>query len=294
MPKLNDQKTDVLRRSYSMRAEDLAGDGPGGGRGIACALGRLDSYRSVISPRAFGKAVLSGFVQSGFISDGHDWTEDLATIDSARVQNNELVVEWTWYPTDDAQEMRAKVATRVERGKDVGLSVGMWIDWSKCAEFDSGEKLWTYAEGLGEPMDLYDPAIRKHKGYCWIIPTVTRLVETAITLIPSVPGSAVSDVRALDDLPEGRPRGDLPFAEELDLVLGAVQAVEGRALEIEEMRSEQNGRIGRDNLKRIEALRDSLSAILARSISQSVPEPDPMLAKLESIRAQRRLGAISG
>lgn len=276
-----------------MRAEAIHDDGSGGGTGIACACGVLDAYRSVWSPRAFSKAVLGAFVDSGFISDSHDWADDLATIDSASMRGAELAISWSWYPTEAAQEMRSKVATRIERKKSVGLSIGAMPEWASCAEFDSGEKLWTYCEGLGEPMNLYDPAIRKHKGYCWIIPKVARLVEAAITQIPAVPGSAVSAVRALNNVSEGASRGDVPFSEELELVLGAVQEIEGRALDIEELRAATNGRIGRDNLRRIEAIRDSLTNLIGRN---SQPEPislgDELIQRLESIRARRRLAGI--
>lgn len=286
------KEEEITRRSFSLRAESMKDDGHGGGKGVACALGVLDAYRSVWSPKAFGKPVLSAFVRSGFISDGHDWSDDLATIDAAAVRGNELEIEWTWYPTEDAQEMRQKVQARVERKKDVGLSIGAAIDWSLCADFDSGEKLWTYAEGLGEPMNLYDPAIRKHKGYCWIIPKVTRLVETAITQVPAVPGSAVSAIRALNDLTQDGSRGELSFADELEMVLGAVQGVEARALDIEALRAETNGRIGRDNLRRIEALKDSLAALLSRS-SQPI-QRDELAQRFESIEIQRRLANLRG
>lgn len=291
MPQRN-QHEEIVRRSFELRAESMKDDGNGGGKGIACALGRLDSYRSVWSPRAFAKPILSAFVDSGFISDSHDWTDDLATIDAAAVRGNNLEIEWTWYPTDDAQEMRKKVGCRIERNKSVGLSIGAMIDWALCADFDTGEKLWTYAEGLGEPMDLYDPAIRKHKGYCWIIPKVTRLVEAAITQIPAVPGSAVSEIRAMNDLKQSDSRGELSFADELDMVLGAVQAVEGRALEIEALRSETNGRIGRDNVARLLALRSSIDALIQRSHSRSDAGRDALAERLETIRSMRRLDGL--
>lgn len=276
----------IERRSWELRVESL-GDGDGGGRGVACVLGVMDAYRSVWSPRAFSAAVLQQFVRDGFISDGHDVRDDLATIDSARVRERELVIEWTWYPTEQAQEMRAKVAARLEREKSVGLSIGAVIDWSQVAECDSGEKLWAYCESLGEPMELYDPAIRGYRGYCWVIPRVERLVETAITPIPAVPGSAVQIAR--DVLSAAEAHDGLSFAESLDIALGAVREVEARALSIEELRGARAGRIGRDNLSRIRALRDSLDSILARN---STIRPDETARRLMAIRAKRRLASI--
>lgn len=276
----------IERRSWEMRVESL---GDGGGRGVACVLGVLDAYRSVWSPRAFSASVLEHFVRDGFISDGHDVRDDLATIDSARVRGTELTIEWSWYPTEQAQEMRAKVATRLERDKSVGLSIGAVIDWGQVAEFDSGEKLWTYCEGLGEPMDLYDAAIRKHRGYCWVIPSVTRLIETAITPIPAVPGSAVQVAR--DILSAAEAHDGLSFAEELDIALGAVREIESRALNIEELRGSRGGKIGRDNLSRIRALRDSLDSILSRNDTPSCPDA---LRRWEAFRLKHRLESLRG
>lgn len=280
----------IERRAWAMRVESRP-DGDGGGRGVACVLGVLDSYRSVWSPRAFGRDVLDDFVRDGFISDGHEIRDDLATIVSAEVKGRDLVIEWSWYPTEDAQEMRAKVATRLEREKTVGLSIGAMIDWSQVSEFQSGEQLWSFAEKIGEPMDLYDVELRAHRGYCWLIPRVTRLIETAITAIPAVPGSSVQTARAIDILVAGEPRAGLPFAAELDIALGAVREIEARALDIEELRGARGGRIGRDNLERIKALRDSLDAILSRNSSL---KPDDVAKRLDALRVKQRLAALQG
>lgn len=280
-------QTDRFRSFFEMRIDETREEGHGGGTGTACVLGTMDAYRSVWSPRAFSKPVLSTFVQSGFISDCHDWQRDLATIDIAKVNGRELNISWTWYSIDDAQEMRTKCKERKDRGKTVGLSIGASINWQKCADFDSGEKLWTYAEGLGEDMDMYDPAIRKHKGYCWIIPEVTRLYETAITLAPAVPGSQVAEARDMNDLLRGEALGAMSFGDALETVLGAVQGIEGRALEIEALRAPEGGRIGRDNLKRIEALRDSLSRLLTPN---SQTPADDLTARALAFRARQLRG----
>ncbi len=198
MPLRNtDLIADIVRRSFAMRVDSMSDDGAGGGVGTACVLGVIDSYRSVWSPRGFSKPVLANSVNEGFMTPNHDWEDDCGTIDALKIARNELKVEWQYYTTNDAQQVRQKCKDRMDRGKSIGLSIGASVNWAKCADFDSGEKLWTYAEGLGEPMELYDPAIRKHKGYCWIIPEVTRLYEVAITNAPAVPGSKVTEARSL-------------------------------------------------------------------------------------------------
>lgn len=285
----------VLRHhGFEFRIEESSDDGPGGGRGVACVMGVMDAYRSVWSPKAFGKPVLATFLNAGFISDSHSWEDHLATIDDARVTNNELRIGWTWYSTDDAQEMRTKCKERMERKKTVGLSIGASVNWSKCADFDSGEKLWTYAEGLGEDMSLYDPSIRKHKGYCWIIPEVTRLYETAITLAPAVPGSQQTEARSIDDLLHSEALGALAFGDHLDRVLGAVQGIEARSLEIEAFRAANTGRIGRDNLQRIVALRDSLTNLIGRSSQSTPPQVNDTDYRIEQLLASRRIAQLRG
>lgn len=252
-------------RHFDLRAQATSESASGGGRGTALVMGTLDAYRSVWSPRAYSKAVLAAFVAAGFISKGHCIRDDVATIDKAVVSRNQLDIEWSWHSTEDAQEQRTKVGERLERGKSVGLSVGAQINWSKCADFDSGEKLWTYAEGLGEPMDLYDPAIRKYKGYCWIIPEVTRLVEVAITLVPAVDGSRVDQSRSLNDLLQDPSLlTGLRLEEHLQAVRTAVVGLEARLVDKAELAHSQDRAPFRERLPQIEALRDSLSSLIER------------------------------
>lgn len=291
MPILNRNDDEIIRRSYALRVDTLSDDGPGGGEGTACAMGVIDSYRSVWSPRCFGKDILKKSVSDGFMTPNHAWEDDCGTIEGLRVAKNELKIEWLFYTDEDSQKIRTKCKDRQDRGKSIGLSIGASVNWSKCADFDSGEKLWTYAEGLGEDMSLYDPTIRKHKGYCWIIPEVTRLFEVAITNAPAVPGSKATEVRSLDDLLSGEPLGGLPFGEHLERVLGALVGVEGRALEIEELRAGKGERIGRDNLGRIVALRDSLTGLIERSGN---PQPDAATRAVENYLAARRIPALRG
>lgn len=256
-----------LVRVFESRATVLDSDS-GGIQGVAIQLGSLDSYRSVFSPNAFDSKCLREFVSGlGFISDGHDWSDDLATISEARVVGRDLRIVAEWYDTADAQQMRVKCKNRIDRGKAVGFSVGCMPDWSSVMEFDSGKKLWEYADKvLKEDMSLYDPSIRKFDGWCWLIAKVKRLVEVAVTLVPSVPGSMVTDTRS-DDLANDPP--GVSFAQELDLALGAVARVAARAGNIAEMRAEKGGKISGENLGRIVALRDHLSGL----IEAQAPEP---------------------
>ncbi len=282
---------DIQRRTYELRAESIASGSTGGGKGVACVLGVLDAYRSVWSPRCYKKPVLTAFVQNGFISDSHDWSEDLATINMASVSGVALNIGWDWYSTDCAQQMRTKVNERIERGKTVGLSVACGIDWDQVADFNDGQKLWTYAEGLGEPMDLYDPTIRKYKGYCWFIPEVTRLIETAVTPVPAVPGSMATEGRSLNEFLRGELRVDLSLEENLRLVRAAVVGVEARMQETAEARESDDRRPFVERLPQLEALRDSLSSLIERC-APSTPaaardlnrEADDLLLDIELAR----------
>lgn len=294
MPNNAQQTNEIQRRSFALRAQSDSNSKDGGGSGIASVLGVMDSYRSVWSPKCYDKKVLAEFKQAGFISDSHKWDEDVATIDDAKVSRNELSIKWTYYSTDDAQQMRTKVSERIERQKEVGLSVGCMIDWAEVEDFDNGEKLWTYAERMiGDDMSLYDPAIRKYKGYCWIIPKVTRLVEVALTPIPAVPGSRVDESRsAIDLLQDSDLRTGLRLEEHLRLVQTAVAGLEARLID-KEQDCESQGRVGYvDRVPQIVALRDSLSALLTRC---STPEPqqvDDVTKRLADIEVARRLALL--
>lgn len=257
------QGDEPVIRHFEFRAQASKESAEGGGNGVASVLGIMDSYRSVWSPNAYSKKVLAAFVSTGFISRGHNWNEDVATIDGASVNRNALNIAWSWHSTEDAQEQRTKVNERIERGKAVGLSVGAMLNWSKCADFDSGEKLWTYAMGLGEPMELYDESIRKYKGYCWLIPEVTRLCEVAITMIPAVPGSGVAQSRSLNDLLQDPSLlTGLRLEEHLQAVRTAVAGLEARLVDKAELCELQDRAPFTARLPQIEALRDSLSNLV--------------------------------
>ncbi len=284
----------IERRSYELRAESVSSDGPGGLKGIANVMGVMDAYRSVWSTKAYGKDVLKTFVESGFISEAHNWSEDVATIDDAKVSRNQLNISATFHSTDRAQDMRTKCTERISRGKTVGFSVGCMLDWSEVQDFDSGEKLWLYAEKiLADDMSLYDPAIRKYKGYCWIIPKVSQLVETAITQCPAVPGSQATEARSqLNLLQDSELRIGLPLEEHLRLVRTANAGLEARLVDKAELATSQDRRPFSERLGSIVAMRDSLNSLI-ESCRES-DQPDELNKRYTELVTQRRLASLRG
>ena len=163
--------------------------------GIANIMGKMDSYKSVIYPGAFSKEMLENFVKDGFISLNHNtaFNDTVATISRAWVEGNQLLVEAEFHSTATANKAKSICLERLEKGKSVGLSIG-----GRGMEFlfSDGEELIKDMESRNIDMSLVDvDSITKHKSYVWGIPSVSSLVETALTFTPANIGSEVLQLR---------------------------------------------------------------------------------------------------
>src|SRR5690242_11429373 len=147
----NERKFKSYDAQIDFKAADLA---DGHAIGAAAVMGNIDRGGDCIFPGAF-KGCLPGFLKDGFISLGHDWSGlPIGLPVSAKEIGNQLVCEYSYHDTEDAQAARQVALERQAAGKSVGLSIGFAVDtW---VQFDSGKKLLEYARENGFDLSLFD------------------------------------------------------------------------------------------------------------------------------------------
>lgn len=126
---LTRKEYDFASQKVAFKAPSAAGD-PGSFEGYGAVYGNVDRDNEIIAPGAFAES-LPAFIRAGFIADAHKWDEDIATVVDAVEDGYGLYIKCQYLPDEDSQAARIKTAAKIERGKDVGLSVGfMPEEWS--------------------------------------------------------------------------------------------------------------------------------------------------------------------
>jgi hypothetical protein len=115
------------RREFQAQFKTLDDtDSVGSFEGIAAVFSNIDRQHDVIQPGAFTRT-LPDFIKSGFLANAHDWSEPVGTIDEAIETNDGLYVRGKFHSTPNAQLLRKVIRERLERGKDVAMSIGYQI-----------------------------------------------------------------------------------------------------------------------------------------------------------------------
>jgi HK97 family phage prohead protease len=91
--------------------------------GVAAVFSNIDRQNDIILPGAFLKT-LEDFPRRGFLANAHDWTEPIGTITSAVETPEGLRVAGEFHSTPSAQLVRKVMRERLERGKQVAMSIG--------------------------------------------------------------------------------------------------------------------------------------------------------------------------
>lgn len=210
--------------------------GEGTFTGYANVFGIVDDGGDKVVKGAF-KSVIPDFVKDGFIGWAHDWSQPVATIDSAVEDDHGLLITATFHGTAEAQRARQLTAERLKRGKTMGLSIGYEVDAAKET---------TYGRD---------------------ITSFKRLFETSLVTVPMNRPSTVTAVKG--SLGSGK-----PYAERLELVLAELKALTDHSRQRADLRLKEGRVLSGANRDRISELKKSLAAVL-RDLEELLQATDP-------------------
>jgi HK97 family phage prohead protease len=117
----------IERKTFDLVGSTLSADGSGSFAGFASCFGVKDSQGDIVVKGAY-RDTLDQFVARGFISWNHDWGNPVATIKTAREEDQGLYVEADFHSDPASQQARIRTQERVERGKFMGLSIGYAVN----------------------------------------------------------------------------------------------------------------------------------------------------------------------
>lgn len=218
------------RRAFSIQglkflSADEGGSPNGSGEGYASTFDTINSYGDCIKRGAFLKC-LPEFLFKGFVAFGHDWDAPaIGTITDAYEDDHGLYVKWEFHSDEESQRIRTVYQERLERGKNVGLSIGFSI-----------------AKNGFTPMDPDDP------WGAWNITEVGKLFEFSVVNAEADPKASATRIQSEN----GEPRDGSRLSDQTDALLDDAEEIISRYARIHEMRNVGEGRHwSEDNARRL-------------------------------------------
>lgn len=185
MPTSTERQLEHRTCAFEVRA--VGSNGTGSFSGLASGFLNIDSYGSIIDPAAFDET-LGRFMEDGFITYEHRWSEPIGKPTNAKLTPEGLVVEGEIY--DDMFDGKSVLAG-MRRGVIKQMSIGFFVDEEK---FLSAEELSQYWQTNG-----YKPSERdlaQGMNGARLLTKVT-LEEAAICMRGANPVARVSGVRSM-------------------------------------------------------------------------------------------------
>ncbi len=114
----------MLNKACTLSDFKMSEEGLGSFSGYASTWNTRDHAGEIVIRGAFHNS-LDRFKAEGFIALQHEYSNlPVATVKDAREDERGLFIEGEFHSTDEAQDARAYMRERLERGKSVGLSIG--------------------------------------------------------------------------------------------------------------------------------------------------------------------------
>jgi HK97 family phage prohead protease len=212
----------------------MLNDTPNGGfEGYGAVYGNVDRVNEIVVKDSISN--LDEFLIEGFIAVGHDWTGlPIATITAVESDDYGLKITAEFHSTKAAQDARAVMNERLERGKFVGLSIGYEVVES---EINDG------------------------------IRSLTKLIlyEVSLVTVPANPLAGVSQSKS-------NSLAELTLDDHAELVLAQVEGLTKRLEALNELRAKDNRTISaerRNQLSDVKQLIDKLVLLTTPKASQS-------------------------
>ena len=224
------------RRDCQFEVRSVGQNGTGSFVGLASNFLNIDSYGSLIDPKAFDKT-LDHFLTDGFLTYEHRWDRPIGKPTKATITPEGLMVEGEIY--DDMFD-GASVLAGMRRGVIKQMSIGFYVNGEQQMKPDELAAYWQ-ANGY-EPTEM---DLARCRDGARVITDVT-VEEAAICMRGANPAARVSGVRSMlrnlfglgtrasisEDMPEENPAEDMPAedpAENEDTVDEAeIDAIVGR------------------------------------------------------------------
>ena len=194
-------KPKMERKIVAWQQAKDTGEGAGSFEGYGSVFGHIDSYGDRIIPGAY-KDTISDFLQRGASLLSHDWNNlPIGTIANAHEDTIGLYVRSDYHSTQAAQDARIVAKERLERGANVGLSIGYMA------------REWKYVEEDGQD---------------WPVRELIKidLFELSQVLIPADSYAGMTGVKS-----------GLPFSDEAEALVSSAEAIIERTKAIQSLRA---------------------------------------------------------
>lgn len=170
--------------------------------GWASRTGVIDRGGDLIAPFAFRDAA-AGFLKSGFVAYGHQWDRPPLGMPVEAIETAAgLFVVIELHRTPEAEAVTSTIRDRLERGLDVGLSVGFVPVASSVHGYRNGGALLVSRQGMSLPLGPDGrAAIAAWTEPCRLIGAIEALIEVSLTPVPMNSGAKLcSACQRLSDL----------------------------------------------------------------------------------------------
>lgn len=254
----------IERKTIDVAAREFkVGDttGNGGLAGYASTFGDLDSCGDIVMPGAYS-ATLPAFLRDGWLGADHNWDFDdqIGYWTAANEDEHGLYVEAAFYGTPDGQKVRQIVNERLAAGKSVNLSIGYVVE---AAEMVSGADARQFLRDPQQAAQLDDAdQVRLLKKI--------SLYEVSVVSVPALASAAVTGAKSDKDMAHAA----MPFADQLQTALAAIEETKRRAIAINELRVKEGRQLSGANRDRLASMLESMKACMA-DVQELLDATDP-------------------
>ena len=177
----------ILHRNCRFEVRAVGKSGDGSFVGLASNFLNVDSYGSIIDPKAFDRT-LERFLSEGFLTYEHRWDRPIGKPTKAAITPEGLMVEGEIY--EDMFD-GASVLAGMRRGVIKQMSIGFYVNEEKQINPDELAAYWQANEYQPTEMDL----ARSRDGVRLL--TDLDLEEAAICMRGANPATRISGVRSM-------------------------------------------------------------------------------------------------